>query len=89
MAAVPDIGFGSAQVGADLMALPGERGDVGGFRATVITGEDDERIVCLAVLLKRSRDFANDVVGLHHKVAILTESAFALPFCCRDDRCVW
>ena len=72
VAAVPDVGLGPAEVGADLVALFGQLSDAGGLGAAIVTGEDQQRVVGQLVGVERLQEFAERVVGLHHEIAVGT-----------------
>ena len=88
VAALPNVGLVAAELRAGEVALFFEGGCAGLRRAAVVGGEDDERVGGEAVFVEGGENFSDDGIGLHDKIAVGAEAAFALPLGRRENRCV-
>ena len=68
------------------MSLFSQIFDVCGLRATVVTGENEKGVVKLTVLAQGGVYFSEDIVCLHHEIAIRAQTAFSLPLGAWDNR---
>ena len=80
MSAVPNIGFVAAKFSAGEVPEFFEVARSCGWGATIVAGEDDEGIFTEFGFIQSGEDFADGIVGLHDKVAVVAKAAFALPF---------
>ena len=86
MAAFVDVGLVPAPVGIRLVALGDEVGNFCLWRTSVVSRENDDRIVGEILLIQLGQYFADDPVGFHQEIAVDAETGFALPFFGRHNR---
>ena len=79
MAAIPDVGFGATKEVAGIVAVGEQGGIIGAGGATIITGKHNQRIGDQAISIHGGQHLADGPVGLHHKIPIIIDPAFALP----------
>lgn len=56
--------------------------------AAVVSAENEERVLALAVFFEGRKDLSNRVVVLRHEIGIGIEAALAKPFLSGNDGCV-
>src|SRR5438093_1030614 len=78
MPALKNIRLGSAEMVARVVSLGGQFVELRLRRATVVTGENYQRVFGKTCPVERSQNLAETRIDLHHEIAVRIEPAFAL-----------
>src|SRR6187431_2882264 len=86
VSALEDVGLRTAKDMTGAMAQLLQLGKVDERRATVVAGNNQERVVSQTIVVERLEELAQAMVVLEDKVGVVIEAALSLPILGRRDR---
>ena len=79
MPSIPEVGLRSPEMGADVVAMFAQVGNISALRGAIVAGEDQQGVICETILFQRVRDGSDGGIRLHDKVGMGSQAAFAQP----------
>ena len=87
MTTFPDVRFGATQGSAGVMTrIPKNSLRIAGWRKSIVTRGNHKCVIGQTQLIKQAQHLTNRGIGLHHKIGVISQPAFSLPFFCWQHR---